>query len=369
MINQVRRISFLKDSKIYKATKLTSLEIIVHNLDEEFLILNLNLKIVYRNDDFNSNLNKNFENVFLNYFEYNSAALILFKIKNSLREIQQSSYASKTAIIFYTNYEKAYKQILLIISVLIKDERILIKIKDITKKVCATKRKAKLLNNISHELRTPLFNIQSFIETLTRYINKLEKQNIKEFLMITKNEVLRLNKLVNTILEISKVQSNNSKLFDIVDIIRIINQLLKIYSIRVKKKKIKLKRNIKLKTQYILTKNQLILQILDNLLANAFKFSLSNSQIILRAYTIKGINNFEKTRLEIGDLGIGISKKYQLTIFKRFFRIEEEIKIVYGTGLGLNIVKKILQKYKIDFYLSTSANEGTIFLLDFKPVK
>ena len=126
--------SFLKDSKIYKATKLTSLEIIVHNLDEEFLILNLNLKIVYRNDDFNSNLNKNFENVFLNYFEYNSAALILFKIKNSLREIQQSSYASKTAIIFYTNYEKAYKQILLIISVLIKDERILIKIKDISNK-------------------------------------------------------------------------------------------------------------------------------------------------------------------------------------------------------------------------------------------
>ena len=190
MINQVRRISFLKDSKIYKATKLTSLEIIVHNLDEEFLILNLNLKIVYRNDDFNSNLNKNFENVFLNYFEYNSAALILFKIKNSLREIQQSSYASKTAIIFYTNYEKAYKQILLIISVLIKDERILIKIKDITKKVCATKRKAKLLNNISHEF----INIHELKYDLIIGERKIDSSNTSGIKIIGKSII---NKITN----------------------------------------------------------------------------------------------------------------------------------------------------------------------------
>lgn len=366
MPRRFEKISLLNKTKVYPGEKLENLNIICENLKDGLILLNFNLQIIYVNKLVNSQLNIVFEKSFLNYFDYNAAGLILLKIRNCLRKKNNKNNTEK---IVFSSLENIPEKITLVLISLPLNQKesskFLLKIKDITKKIKNNKKKVKLLNNISHELRTPLFNIQSFIETLTTYINKLEKKNIKEFLVITKNEILRLNKLVNTILEVSKIQLRDSYVNESTDIIEIFNQLLSIYTIRLNKKKIQVQKNIKIKNHYIFGKNDVILQILDNLLGNAFKFSSFNSQIILRAYLIKNFQD-RKIRVEIGDSGIGIPKNEQINIFRRFFRLEEKIKLIYGTGLGLNIVKKILQKHKIDFYLSSSPNEGTIFLLDFK---
>jgi two-component system sensor histidine kinase NblS len=261
--------------------------------------------------------------------------------------------------------------VLFIIKIGLKKNKVIgivLLIKDISKKIFINKKKMLFLSNISHELRTPLFNIQSFIQTLENSLKFLKQEEILDFLNITNKEIIRLNRLVNTIISVSNFNYKNTYSFLPVYIKDIFNSFIQIYSIRLKEKKIKIITEVEEKLPSILAEKDLILQVFDNLIGNAIKFSKKNSLIVFRAYSISN-SKTKKVRLEIGDYGIGITKSLQKNIFYKFSKLNHEIKNIYGNGLGLSITKKILQKQKSSIFFTSEKNEGIIFFFDFEIIK
>ena len=155
---------------------------------------------------------------------------------------------------------------------------------------------------------------------MDQYSNRLDQKEIKEFLEITNKEISRLSRLVNTILDFSKFNYKNLYLFSAIDINEVFNQVIQVYSIRARQKKVKIRKEIEQNLSFILGKKDLLFQVFDNLLGNALKFSNYNSIIVFRAYKISN-NNLNKIRVEICDTGWGIKKKIKKKFLKGFLEL------------------------------------------------
>jgi two-component system, OmpR family, sensor histidine kinase NblS len=246
-------------------------------------------------------------------------------------------------------------------------------IQDITREVELNEAKSQFISNVSHELRTPLFNIKSFIETLHEYGDELTKDERSEFLDTANRETDRLTRLVNDVLDLSKLESSHTYLFDAVELDRSIEQTLRTYQLNAKDKGIELCQDIEPELPSILGNYDLILQVLANLVGNALKFTKADGKVTLRAYRaqltpdageeINGIVS-EVVRVEVADSGIGIDPEDQRAIFDRFFRVENRVHTLEGTGLGLSIVQNIIEKHHSQIHITSAVGVGTTFWFD-----
>lgn len=246
---------------------------------------------------------------------------------------------------------------------------IAITVQDITRETELNDAKSQFISNVSHELRTPLFNIKSFIETLAEYGEDLTENERKEFLETANHETDRLTRLVNDVLDLSRLESSRIYQLDPVDIIQPIEQTLRTYQLNAKDKNIQLFQDIEEDLPPILGHYDLLLQVLTNLVGNGLKFTLAGGKVLIRAYQIKDKSNqkypINKVRIEISDTGIGIDKEDQNAIFDRFFRVENRVHTLEGTGLGLSIVKNIIvDKHHTQVYLISEVGTGTTFWFD-----
>lgn len=356
------------ETKLFKKDDYNN--ILVENFLDGIILLNLNLEIMLLNSKalkiFTSEFPNIYQTNFLNYFDFNFRKTFLSQLEELIfpkNYLQLKNYKELSLI-----YEQGSKnRFLFIFKIALRKQLvigIIIYIKNINEKIYLTKKNRFFLRNICHELRTPLFNIQSFTQTLETSLESFQEEEIKEFLQIINKEIVRLSQLINTILNISTFNYQNIYNLSPIAIEEIFNNLLEIYCIRLKEKKIKVIKEIKENLPCLLSKNDLMLQIFDNLIGNCVKFSDDNNTIIFRAYQVCNLKT-SKIRIEIGDYGIGIIKHKQKNIFKKFFKLQKEKKIIYGNGLGLYITKKLVDKHKNSIYFTTEKNEGIIFFLDF----
>lgn len=246
---------------------------------------------------------------------------------------------------------------------------IAITIQDITREAELNDAKSQFISNVSHELRTPLFNIKSFIETLAEYGEELTEKERKEFLETANHETDRLTRLVNDVLDLSRLESSRIYQLEPVDIIQPIEQTLRTYQLNAKDKNIQLLKEIEEDLLPVLGHYDLLLQVLTNLVGNALKFTLSGGKVVIRSYKIQEQSNhkypIDKVRIEISDTGIGIDKEDQKAIFERFFRVENRVHTLEGTGLGLSIVKNIIvDKHHSQINLISEVGVGTTFWFD-----
>jgi two-component system, OmpR family, sensor histidine kinase NblS len=246
-------------------------------------------------------------------------------------------------------------------------------VQDITREVELNEAKSQFISNVSHELRTPLFNIKSFIETLHEYGDELTKDERSEFLDTANRETDRLTRLVNDVLDLSKLESSHTYLFDAVELDRSIEQTLRTYQLNARDKGVELCQDIEAELPSILGNYDLILQVLANLVGNALKFTKANGKVTIRAYRaqltpevgeeINGITS-EVVRVEVVDTGIGIDPEDQRAIFDRFFRVENRVHTLEGTGLGLSIVQNIIEKHHTQIHITSAVGVGTTFWFD-----
>jgi two-component system, OmpR family, sensor histidine kinase NblS len=246
-------------------------------------------------------------------------------------------------------------------------------VQDITREVELNEAKSQFISNVSHELRTPLFNIKSFIETLHEYGDELTKDERSEFLDTANRETDRLTRLVNDVLDLSKLESSHTYLFDAVELDRSIEQTLRTYQLNAKDKGIELCQDIEPDLPSILGNYDLLLQVLANLVGNALKFTKADGKVTIRAYRaqlspevgeeINGITS-EVVRVEVVDTGIGIDPEDQRAIFDRFFRVENRVHTLEGTGLGLSIVQNIIEKHHTQIHITSAVSVGTTFWFD-----
>lgn len=232
-------------------------------------------------------------------------------------------------------------------------------VQDITREAELNEAKGQFISNVSHELRTPLFNIKSFIETLYEYGDDLTEEQRRDFLETANNETDRLTRLVNDVLNLSRLESSQVYQLDSLDLNQPIEQILRTYQLNAKDKGIELGKAMEIDLPPVWGHYDLLLQVLTNLVGNSLKFTPSGGMVQIRAYGIHG-----KVRIEVCDTGIGIAPEDQEAIFDRFFRVENRVHTLEGTGLGLSIVRNIMGKHHTQIHLISEVGVGTTFWFD-----
>jgi two-component system, OmpR family, sensor histidine kinase NblS len=239
-------------------------------------------------------------------------------------------------------------------------------VQDITREAALNEAKSQFISNISHELRTPLFNIKSFIETLHDYGDELTEEQRCEFLQTANSETDRLTRLVNDVLDLSRLESCPIYHLEPIEISLAIEQTMRTYQLNAKDKGIELKQDVLANLPPVLGHYDLLLQVLANLVGNSLKFTQSGGNVILRAYEV--LDRAEEDppfiRIEVSDTGIGIASEDQEAIFERFFRVENRVHTLEGTGLGLSIVRNIIDKHHSTVHLVSEVGVGTTFWFD-----
>lgn len=245
-------------------------------------------------------------------------------------------------------------------------------IQDITREAQLNEAKNQFVSNVSHELRTPLCNIGSFLETLIDYEHKLTLQQKSQFLTIAYTETQRLNRLVNDVLDLSRLESEYNYILKPVELMHTASYIVRLYQIIALNKKIKITLEISSVIQKIFAHESSLCQVLSNLISNALKFTHVGGKIVIRVYPINILAHTKLSctigitcvRIEVIDNGIGIDKTYRKQIFDRFMRIENHIHTLEGTGLGLSIVKNIVEKHNSFIFVYSEVGVGTSFWFD-----
>ncbi len=270
--------------------------------------------------------------------------------------------ASRTVRILLTTVLDAYRDTI---------KGIAMTVQDITREVELNEAKSQFISNVSHELRTPLFNIKSFIETLYEYGEDLSAEEQREFLETANRETDRLTRLVNDVLDLSRLESCKLYHFEAIEILQPIEQILRTYQLNAKDKGIELVQDVEPNLPPVLGNYDLLLQVFANLVGNALKFTESGGRVAIRAYLVEGQVNPDSpetdtgtVRIEVADTGIGIDPEDQQAIFDRFFRVENRVHTLEGTGLGLSIVKNIIEKHYSKVHLVSEVGIGTTFWFD-----
>ena len=256
---------------------------------------------------------------------------------------------------------------------------IAVTVQDLTREVQLNAAQKRFISNVSHELRTPLFNIKSYVETLYDLGEQLTKDEQKEFLGVANSETDRLTRLVNDVLDLSKLESGRTIQLEALSIKEAMEQTLRNYKLNAEEKNVKLKLNVENNLTFVLGNWDMLLQVFDNLVGNALKFSQEGGTINLKAYTWPDIcvaspvdldnkaphceilSPMPKIRVEVSDTGYGISEIDQQRIFERFYRVEDSVHTEVGTGLGLSIVKGIVDKHGSEIRMASEPNTGTTF--------
>ena len=218
--------------------------------------------------------------------------------------------------------------------------------------------KNNFLANVSHELRTPLTSIRSFSEILLNYKDE-DKATQEEFLKIINKESERLTRLIDDILDISKIEAGKIEWKDeFIYIEKIVSISVNSILPMAEKKSIPIKKEIAPNLPFIFVDKDRLIQVLENLLSNALKFT-DNGEIKIGA---KRIGN--NLLFYVSDTGIGIELKDQKNIFNRFIQIEGNRllrKKAKGTGLGLAICSEIVEHYKGKIWVESEVGQGSTF--------
>lgn len=210
-----------------------------------------------------------------------------------------------------------------------------------------------LMANVSHDLRTPLTMITGYGEVM----RDLPGENTQENIQVIIDEAQRLTQLVNNLLDLSKIQTNRQELhiaeFDITttiqDIVNRINKMLANdgYIIEFNYSE----------ELFVYADKERINQVVYNIVGNAIHFTGSDKKVYVNQR-----DEGHRVRIEITDTGKGIKKSQIPYIWDRYFKQPKKWKRQdIGTGLGLNIVKGILELHRVEYGVESEVNKGTTF--------
>ena len=217
------------------------------------------------------------------------------------------------------------------------------------------RRKDDFISMASHELKTPVTSIKVFTQILEKY-NK-EKGDVQDLKYLTRmsDQIDRLTKIINELLDVSRIQSRRLELSkELVSPSQIIEEACENIQATVPSHKI-LFRKTDVKPVFI--DKYRINQVLVNLLTNAVKYSPSGGEILLKLEENPG-----EVVVSVKDHGIGISKEYHDRIFERFYRVyDKNEKTFPGLGMGLYISSEIVKKHKGRIWFESEEGKGSTF--------
>ena len=218
-----------------------------------------------------------------------------------------------------------------------------------------------LMANVSHDLKTPLTMIRAYAE-MVRDITYKDKKKMDEDLNVIIEETERLNVLVNDILDLSKMQADADTLhLEEFDLCEVIHEVMKRYEILKTTEDYKFIVTIPKKAIVKADKNK-IMQVIYNLVNNAINYT-GNDKIVYITLT----ENKKEYLFEVRDTGKGIKKDEIPYIWDKYYKSDKKHqRNVVSTGIGLSIVKEILQKHKFDYGVKSVLKSGSTFYFKIK---
>ena len=221
--------------------------------------------------------------------------------------------------------------------------------------------KTEFAANVSHELRTPLALITMFAETLEMGRVKSEERK-KEYYTIISQETNRLSRIVNKILNFSKMEAGKRTFsFDYVNLNEVAEDIYNNYKFHIENKGFKFKLILDEEIPFVKLDKESVSESIINLLDNAVKYSQDVKDITIRT-GFEGNSVF----VSVEDKGVGISEENMKKVFDKFFRVSSHlIHNTKGTGLGLTIVKQIMDAHNGSIILNSNLWEGSSFKLIF----
>ncbi|MBP9675849.1 MAG: HAMP domain-containing histidine kinase [Anaerolineaceae bacterium] len=212
------------------------------------------------------------------------------------------------------------------------------------------------INTMSHELRNPLGFIRGFTTTLLREDTSWGQETQREFLQIIDRETTHLTKLIDDLLDASRLQSGTIHYdFQLIHIDTIIRD--EVNRARYAHPNQPITLNFSESLPAIMADPRRLAQVFDNLLENSQKYA-PDAEILIKAYA-----NNVAIIIEYSDAGSGIEEKYIPLLFSRFFRVPNTASHIYGTGLGLPICQQIINAHNGDIIASSEFGSGLNFTI------
>lgn len=269
----------------------------------------------------------------------------------------------KTSVKELVNRRRENHIIILIVFALIYMTGAWIIFRNIRNQIQLAQMKSEFVSNVSHEIRTPLTIINMYAETLeVGHIPTEQKK--KEYYKIISRESRRLSNIVNKILLFSNIGKKQGKIQNTY-INNEILHTLEAYQYHLDKNKVTLKCNFTEKMPSIKVEEEAIGEILRNLMDNAIKYGAEQNKMIEISTGVTEKYQY----FSVKDNGIGISKKNQKYIFDKFFRVTKS-DLAYkakGSGIGLNIVRELVDSHKGKIELDSKIGMGSSFKI-FLPI-
>lgn len=221
-----------------------------------------------------------------------------------------------------------------------------------TREVKYTTNQKNFLLSITHELKSPIAAIHLITETLIK--RKLPNEKILDLQQSILSETSRLEKLINNLLLATKIESGYQYQLEVCNL----NEMLEISSkrIQLQNPNLKISSNFTKQPLFVNADKESIYSVINNILENSVKYSNSNPEIQISLYTQK-----EFAVINFADNGIGIPDVEKSKVLEQFYRVgNEETRSTKGTGLGLFIVKKIIDAHNGKFTISDNNPVGTL---------
>lgn len=218
--------------------------------------------------------------------------------------------------------------------------------------------KSDFLNNMTHEFKTPIATISLAADTITNPKVIKDEASVKHFISMIKKENSRMNKKVETILQIASLDKKEIAFkFENISLHTIIEHVIDTIEIQVHQKNGRINLNLKADEPVIYGDIEHLTNLVNNLLDNAIKYSPESPLVTVTTSNIDG-----GILMSVEDKGIGMTKSVQSKIFERFYRqTSGNVHDVKGFGLGLNYVRAIVDAHKGTITVTSEPGKGSRF--------
>lgn len=232
---------------------------------------------------------------------------------------------------------------------------------DVTEKEKDEEERRQFVSNVSHELRTPLTSMRSYIEALIDGAWQ-DPDVAPMFLKVTQEETNRMIRMINDLLQLSRMDANKITLnTELVNVNELFNYVLDRFDMLLKDsdKQHKIKREFTKRAIWVDIDTDRMIQVLDNILNNAMKYSPAGGNITCRL-----LETHKNVVLSISDEGLGIPKQQLGKVFDRFYRVDKaRSREMGGSGLGLAISKEAIKAHGGNIWVESEEGKGSTFFI------
>lgn len=230
---------------------------------------------------------------------------------------------------------------------------------DITREKEISRMKNDFVSHVSHELKTPLASINAYAEMLVDGEAK-DPQTLQQFCSVIQTQAQRLNRLIEDILNISRIESGLVKINkQTISLSMVIHDAVEMIRSFAQEKNISVQTPPSIIFDQVYADKDMMTQVVINLLSNAVKYTPKQGRVTVDCE----VNESDQVvRVQVTDTGVGIPPEDIPRLFEKFYRVEANKKMAKGTGLGLNLVKQMVEKvHQGKVFVRSEQGKGSTF--------